>query len=698
MRLQSATGKHLSFSTIKPLILLLWLGTAAQPASGQASGSAAENGGVVNESANPMLYGGSGEWGDLLFRYQYHTRGFGEEAGLGSLGINKSWLFGQFVFFADGSFRIDDDQLRPPTPSAGCGFRVIHSGWFGEESERIFGANFWYDGTHVDAVNSTDNYCYFQQFGVGLESLGETWDFRANANFPIGSTSFIGEKTQFGSLAFNEHELTANFSQFGRYAVTSVEGEVARRIGQRNLWAFASCYGLDGGGDQAIGAKVGIRGYLTKDVAASLSVANDGMFDTTVMFSITWFLDWGARGRAEMAPACIADRLREPVQRNDYVAVHDKTMTGLEAITDASGTPLYFVHVNSNAASSGDGTYEHPYKTLALAQGNSSVGDYVFLQQNSVFNGQSITLKNMQSLLGEGVAHTVFAYEFGKPTYLTLPDRGGPIPIIENVAGSAVTLANNNVVSGLTIENVVNGITAPSGTTNAAIDRVTVSNASGAGLNFQAAGGTITVDTYAYSGSAGTGVDIGGSSGIFTLTNINISSGASDAVSLTSNTGAITFNGLNIATTTGRGFVASGGGTLAVTGSSNTISTGAALGAGLDLNGVTIGGSGMAFQSVTTTGATHGISLVDVGGSTIAVSGGTISNSTDAGILVNGGRPQAVINAAIDNSANYAVDVENMTGTTGNVRIGGAITDSGKGILVQNNAGGAVVLHWRHDA
>ena len=278
---------------------------------------------VVDESANPMLYGGNGEWGDLLFRYQYHTRGFGEEAGLGSLGINRSWLFGQFVFFADGSFRIDDDQLRPPTPSFGCGFRVIHSGWFGEESERIFGANFWYDGTHVDGINSTDNYCYFQQFGVGLESLGETWDFRSNANIPIGTTSFEAKK-RVRSWPSTSMSLWRTFRSSGdtrlrRSKARSPDASANEISGPSPVatdWTAAAI--------RRSAAKVGIRGYLTKDVSASLSVANDGMFDTTVMFSITWFLDWGAHGRADMAPACIADRLREPVQRNDYVAVPTK--------------------------------------------------------------------------------------------------------------------------------------------------------------------------------------------------------------------------------------------------------------------------------------------------------------------------------------------------------------------------------------
>ena len=660
-RLATAHGRT-SWGKTRPtiFIVLLAVGAVARPASAQVGNSAADA--PAAEAGQPLMYGGNGEWGDFLFNFQYHTRGYGEEAGLGSLGINRFWLLDRVVLFANASVRIDDDRLRPPSPSFGGGLRLIHENWLGGASERILGANVWYDGTHTGGVNPSDNYSYFQQLGIGLESLGERWDFRLNANIPIATRERMADMV-FGATMFEGHELVAPFTQFQRFAVRAVEGEVARRLGERNLWAFASCYGLDGGGQQAVGGKAGLRGYLVQDVLASLSLSQDDMFGTSVMFNIAWFLDWGAHGRAEMAPACITDRFREPVQRNDYVAVLDKVRSGSVPATDAVGTPLFFVFADSNAASGGDGTYEHPFATLALTQGNSSPGDYLFLDRNSVFVGQSLALQNGQRLFGEGITHTINAYLSGQPTLLTLPDRGGPIPIIQNAPGDAVTLAHDNAVSGLVIDGATNGITAPSGTSNAEIDHLTVQNTTAAGLNFQQNGGTVGVDQFTYTGTSG-----------------HAASTSKTAAPL------LPSAAWTSATTSGEGFQASGGGTIGLTGGSNSIAT--TTGVGLDLNGVAIASSGMAFASVSTDGATNGIRLTNVGGGLLAVAGGTIDNSTAAGVFISGGTPHAAIDAAMANSAAHAVDIEGLTG--GNVAFGGAITDSGTGLLVQNNSGGSV--------
>ena len=581
----------------------------------------------------------------------------------------------------------------PPLPAsaAGCGF--VYQNWLGGDSERIFGANFWYDGTHTSGLTPTDNYYYFQQFGVGLESLGDRWDFRVNANFPVGNTAFAGPTTT-SVVGFDEHFLDAQVSQYTRYAVTTVEGEVARRIGDRNLWAFASCYGLDGGGEQAVGGKAGLRGYLRRDVLASLSVANDGMFDTTVMFNITWFIDWGAHGRADMAPACLTDRLREPVQRNDYVAVVTKQQVSDRSRYRRLRNALV---LRSRRQQRGRGRRRHLPASLQhpAAGPNQLLGGRLPLfawkqrvhrpvdqpQGFAKFVWRGRARRPYNQCLRERPAHR-----------LALPETGGAIPEIFNAPGaSAVQLANNNNIWGLVIDTAVNGITAPSGTTNATINHVTVQNAAGAGLNFQATSGSVTVGQYTYAGGSGSGINVQNSTANFAFTDVNVAtSGAADAVSLTGNTGAtIAFNGLNIAATgSGRGFAASGGGTLAVTGSSNTISS--ATGTALDLNGVAVSGSGMTFQSATANGAPHGVSLVNVNGGPITVAGGTISNSTAEAVYIDGGTPVATIDATLLNNANRSVDVESLTG--GSVTIGGSITDNGDGRSGENNTGGSVTF------
>jgi Bacterial Ig domain len=120
-----------------------------------------------------------------------------------------------------------------------------------------------------------------------------------------------------------------------------------------------------------------------------------------------------------------------------------------------------------------------------------------------------------------------------------------------------------------------------------------------------------------------------------------LNTGVNQGVTLTNNAGAaINFSGggLAITTTSAPGFGATTGGSVQVTGASNTIST--VTGTGLSLNGVGTGASGVTFRSVSTGGAANGIALTNLTGVGVSVtgdgatagSGGTISGTTGHGV------------------------------------------------------------------
>jgi hypothetical protein len=337
-----------------------------------------------------------------------------------------------------------------------------------------------------------------------------------------------------------------------------------------------------------------------------------------------------------------------------------------------------------NSGAAGNGQSQNPFNTLAAAQAASLAGDTIFVYNgNNTTSGQNagITLKNNQQLIGEGVALVV-------NTVTLVP--AGTKPLITNTAGSAVTLANGNTVKGL-------NVTGPSGNgidgTNTAgltMDTMTIQGAGAASSGFvlSTPTGTVTVTNTAISNSP-FGLTINGGTAAFTMNNTNtissnagqrtinfanlgatavvaIGAGITDngigmqvassasgaqisftgtqtlatttntAVTLATNSGAIiSFSGtLAITTTTGIGFTASAGGTINVSGTAN-ITTGAAAN-GLSLNAITIGGSGVTFNSVSTTGATTGINLVNFAAAgTVTVNGGTISNGT-TGVSLQG--------------------------------------------------------------
>ncbi|MBK8424522.1 MAG: hypothetical protein IPL27_00495 [Lewinellaceae bacterium] len=175
------------------------------------------------------------------------------------------------------------------------------------------------------------------------------------------------------------------------------------------------------------------------------------------------------------------------------------------------------------------------------------------------------------------------------------------------------------------------------------------------------------------------------SGGIITFSNPTktLSTGATTAVSLTNNTGAtinFTGGGLAITTTTGTGFTATGGGTVTVQGTGNTISS--TTGTALNMANTTIGTSGMTFQNISANGAANGIVLNTTGasggltvtGTGTAGSGGTVQNCTGNGVT-------------LQNTSNTSLSWMNITGNDDNGIFGDELTGfSFNNCSVTNNA------------
>jgi hypothetical protein len=682
MRLRNRTLTDLVVHSSKQLAFILaCIVGLANSALGQAIQSdldtaAAGSGEVIN----PINYDGVGEWGSILFRFQYHTQSYGEEVGQSAFGMNKTWLFDRMAIFADASFHIDN--YHTPSPGAGFGVRFLYQDFFSASRERIFGASVWYDG---DRPNN-----YFQQMGFSLESLGEKIDLRANLNLPIGKQAYATEDAGLGAPEFVGNDLLLDIFQFKQDALTAVDAEAAMRVGERNAWAFAGGYYLDGGGQHATGVKGGVRGYVLPDLSLSLTVANDSLFDTTVAFGLTWFLDWGTRGRARMAPICLVDRLREPVQRNDYVAVWSRNENASQPLTDLSGNPLFFVHVDSNAPAGGNGTVEHPFTTLPQAQNNSAAGNFIFLHSGSVFNAQSLAMKNRQSLLGEGATggHLVDTLISGHATTVLLPDNGGPVPIIRNAPGYAVQLANDNLVSGLNIDGGAQGILAPSGTINAGIDRVSVQNTSGYGLDFQTTAGTVTVDQYTYNGgaTAGGGMQLANFQGTATVSSATLTGGTGPGVNIQNGTGNITFTNSTITDPGNTAFIVSGGSTTVnFTGKISQSNNATTVSVVNNHTGTATFQPMTAGDNVIQAANGNGMQLDNANGT--YTFGKLTLNGGDAGVDITGGSLGSFTftNATITNPAGVAFNVT-----------GGSAAVDFTGIISQNNNAAAVSVSLAH--
>jgi hypothetical protein len=375
--------------------------------------------------------------------------------------------------------------------------------------------------------------------------------------------------------------------------------------------------------------------------------------------------------------------------------------------------PTRVWYVRNTASAPGDGRDASPFATLAQAEAASTAGETIFVLFGDVsINGldAGITLKTGQSLIGQGISSPVVATVNGAPLVLL---ASGMAPTIgRSSAGTTVQLASGNTIRGLGIASsngaavassavgtlTVNevaigasggaGLDVQNGVLAVALSNLSSTGSSGAGLRLVSVGGSFSAAAGSISGASGAGVDLAGgdadvsfpgsiaagsgrsvsitgrsggtvdlsgsitdnAGGIlvqgnggggiqFTGSSKSLSTGAANAVTLSGNVGAtVRFGGggLAISTASGAGFQASGGGTVIVTGAHNTITS--AGGVALSVSNTTIGSGGLTFESISADGGSNGIVLVNTGatsgllvtGSGSAGSGGTIRGSSGA--------------------------------------------------------------------
>ena len=385
-------------------------------------------------------------------------------------------------------------------------------------------------------------------------------------------------------------------------------------------------------------------------------------------------------------------------------------------------------YVDNTAA--GTGTSTSPFSTLAAAETASGVGDTIYIFEGdatTIGQDTGITLAATQQLIGAGAALEVPLAVNGGTSPTTLRTVGASTPEMANTAGNGITLAANNTIRGLDVGTsggsglfgsavgslIVSDVGSISSIGGAAIDltsgsvTVTVTsvvstNSTGKGLNLNTISGTFNVNGGSITGSAGTAVDINGGTGNISyagsvtnssgrsveVTNrsggtVSLSGSITDTGSgifLTTNTGAtISFTGtvdLDTSLVNGTSFAASGGGTINVTGSGNTVDV--ADGQALDLTSVTIDMDWAQISS--TSSGNQGIDLVSVSG-ILDVSGGTT--------IVSSSGPGVNISSSPGTFAFGDLDIDNTATDTIGIAVSGSGTvNSTSGTITTENAAG----------
>ncbi|WP_442481507.1 beta strand repeat-containing protein [Aeoliella sp. SH292] len=538
-------------------------------------------------------------------RARYNTRSYGQVRGNLDLGTMKLFDAPNGVWFVDAQVTLNDESKIGY--NAGVGYRFMTLPLFptSPDTEKIAGISVWSDGT------TTVNENFLPQIGVSLEYLGDNWDSRLNTYLPIADIE-VGDFVATDNITYQGDFLVQETLAGTDEALTVTDFEVARRMGNRDLWLFGGTYGLWGETVDTAGLKLGARGYLTPDVAVQLAVNDDDEFGTNTVFSVTWFMG-RTRSLSECGPALV-NRMREPVIRNDYVAVKQGSTLGGETVfgdLDGDGTDeaIRVVHIDSNATAPGNGSFENPYSSIESIAGSGASPAIVLVHAESEFTGEQATLLNGQRFLGEGggIEHSVVTSNFGT---VILPETApgalnAAVPIINGGAGeNVITLASGTIeVSNFVMDGGASAIVSPTGALAIDINNMNISNTTGNAIELTAAtetvngtdrvrfqpliedvvfdnigGDDINIDAASPAGPAvpvtesivirdvtstngnGVGINLSNNRSTATISNYSNDQGSGTAaILLTDNTGAINITDAEITNQTGMGVSMVGG-------------------------------------------------------------------------------------------------------------------------------------------
>jgi hypothetical protein len=343
--------------------------------------------------------------------------------------------------FLDGRAHIFDNGKW--AANVGIGVRAL---W----GNRAYGINSYYDYRNAGRFHAN-------QIGLGLETLGQLFDFRINGYLPVGTKTSSPYDIAFGF--FSGHYMF--LSQKVQSAMKGADAEFGFHFGKSKSCDFYTAVGpyyfIGEAAPATWGGKARIAGTFKDLLTLEISDSYDRTFHNNLQGQIALSFSFGPkskvkeRGRTCKIANILNDRMLQPVNRQEIIVVDNAPQNTL-AINPTTGLPYFFVFVDNTSSS--NGTYESPYHSFAQAQANSSPNDiiYVFPGDGTTTGmNAGIALQASQKLWGSGVSHPIQTTE----GTVSIPAQSSSSPTITNTDidtdGDAVVLAANNAVSGFTI-------------------------------------------------------------------------------------------------------------------------------------------------------------------------------------------------------------------------------------------------------
>lgn len=373
---------------------------------------------------------------------------------------------------------------------------------YNERFDRIFGANAYYDYDQSQYGNR------YGQVGFGLETLGKYFDFRANAYLPTSTdANFVRATGLSDQLVFFGNQLGFLGTQLVESSLRGGDFEVGVPVTPSTPWlrAYAGAYAYEqDAGDEPIGFRGRLEGWVTNDLSLGLMVTQDNQFGTNVNAIIDWrfagfqptryFPNWSTR-----------DRMLMPVQRHWRVTAGTYEETTNIAAQNPGDTNDYFVvwvDPDRGTAEPGTGTFEDPFNRLPV---NIPAGtDLVLVTRGDTTQANPLlgtfNLPDRARMLGEGQAHIIDATltaTFGGFTQTVnnalLPDARfrdtGLYPFLSS-PGNIVNVSNGNEVAAFVMNGAGGAAIAGTNVNGFHFHNLEIANNAGGGIVLTGAGGT----------------------------------------------------------------------------------------------------------------------------------------------------------------------------------------------------------------
>ena len=492
--------------------------------------------------------------------------------------------------------------------NVGTGYR-----WFVEDQNRIYGINGYWD-------TRNDNSLLFNQAGIGVESLGQIFDFRANGYTPavndtyqhqLGNAYFLGNGLFLPStaaLSGMDAEAGVNFPTFYQISTSLFGGG----------YYYDSNHTI-----AAAGWRVRAEAAWRDNVVVGVSVQDDDLFGQTVnamielrhtVFHHATLARRSMRHKFRDADgvgdgATVRHRLADPVYRRQNIVLQQVD----NRLTQPDGAALNFLHVVQGGTGI-TGTIENPYGSISNAMVNPlSATGYVYTPSGGTFVG-NVPMTEGSSLFSNGP--TQFVSTNVGSVQLPFSGVNNSLTALPSKIVGNVTLAKNTVLNGFDVQG---GISGPS-VMGVSLTNNRITSSAGDAISLTSSSG-VSMNNLLIASQAGRGILLEDSSA--SLSSVTIQDSGITALEINTtdaNDHTVTATGLNIT-----------GGLSGI--DANVIGAGNLL---LNISGTP--GSATASNSISVQQDAVNVStgVGSTGKATVQLSSLTVASSAGAGIVVDG--------------------------------------------------------------